>query len=121
MNFHIQVLESQFLSLYQGLHLTNAHSNATVTPISIIRSDVPRLEVTHTADHVTGRVAICSPPPLKLAGSLPGNPVPKGKCHVCVVRLKELAKKEIALVECNKEKGKERRGVALKRKNETQN
>ena len=118
MNFHVQILESQFLSTYQGLHLTNA--NATVAPTSVLRSCTPQLEVTHAANHVTGTVCVSSPPPHQLSGILPGNPVPKGKGHICLVQLKDLAKKEIAMVDCGQNKGNKRNGVALKRKNETQ-
>lgn len=120
MNFHVQLLESHFLGTYQGLHLTNSNPNATVTPNSISRNDIPPLEVTHTASHVTGTIAVTSPPPLQMNGNLPGTPVPKGKCHVCLVQLKDLVKKEYTVVDRNQTKGNDRKGLALKRKNETQ-
>ena len=99
-------------------------------PTGLVRNgDIPKFEVTQAINHVNGLVAILSPPPHHLEKVLPGTPVPKGKADLYLVRLDDLSKKEITLVDANRKKptGMNRDGIPmnstglnLKRKNETQ-
>ena len=96
---------------------------------SMVRNgDIPPFEVTQAADHPNGPISILSPPPHQLEKSTPRAPVPKGKPGLYLVRLDDLAKKEITLIDVNNRPTGMNRdgvpmnnvGVALKRKNETQ-
>ena len=120
MNFHVQILETQFINLYHGLNLVR---QGVMIPISATFAarygEIPDFKVEQAIDQVGGMVAVCSPPPLQQNGHLPGNPVPKGYAHITLTRLCEMEKKEISMVNCKGSRVQKRAGVALKEENET--
>lgn len=112
-------------------------------PTALVRNgDIPDFQVTQAVNHINGLVSVMSPPPHHLQEVLPGTPVPKviphvataadtliqGKAGFWLVKLDDLAKKEVTFVDANmvptgmKRDGvpMNRVGVALKRKNEVQ-
>ena len=102
-------------------HGVPAQSN----PLSTVRKgSIPDLTVVQAINHLRGMVAINSPPPHQLKEVLPGTPIPKGKSCICLVQLKDLANKEMVVVDVKKEKrgfavnGVPMTSVSLKRKSE---
>lgn len=104
------------------------HGNpAQANPLSSVRrGSIPDLKVVQAVNHLKGTIAVNSPPPHQIKKVLPGTPVPKGKACVCLVRLNDLANKEVVIVDVKRD---EKRGfavngipmtsVSLKRKNES--
>ena len=119
MQFHVQILESQFPSLYHGLHMIRQGVMLPISTTSARHGQIPDFEVEQAMDQIGGMVTVCSPPPIQHNKFTPGTPVPKGEAHLTLTKLSELEKKEFAVVDCKGNKTQKRMGVALKRKNET--
>ena len=81
-NFHSQILESPFTSLYFGLHAMRLNSPAQIPTALVRNGDIPEFHVTQAVNHINGLVSVMSPPPHHLQEVLPGTPVPKVIVHV---------------------------------------
>ena len=99
MCFHVQILESQFLNLYHGLHMTRQGDMLPVASMSTRYGEIPDFEVEHVLDRSGGLASVCSPPPAQMNARMDESPIPKGKAHITIVKLCDVKEKEVAVVD----------------------
>ena len=83
----MQVLESAFLNVYCGLNLYKFGVPLWDVLGSWRQGSLPQFKVSQAAGLAAGIVN--TPPPFYMMKYGPCTPTPKGKCHICIVKIRK--------------------------------
>lgn len=86
--FHVQLLETPFVNVYAGLNLYKFGVPLWDVLGNWRQGTLPQFRVTQAAGLAAGTVT--TPPPFYMMKHGPMIPTPKGKCHICLVRIRNM-------------------------------
>ena len=92
--FHAQILESAFLNVYCGLNLYKFGVPLWDVLGNWRQGSLPQFTVSQAAGLAAGIVN--TPPPFYLMKYGPCVPTPKGKCHICMVKIRKGIREKIS-------------------------
>ena len=84
--FHIQVMESPFCNVYFGLNLYRFGVPLWDVMGNWRQGNLPQFRVWQAAGMAAGIVH--TPPPFYMVKYGPSIPTPKGRCHICMVKIR---------------------------------